>query len=480
MATVFHWSNNKLCYKTIKDNQFELIDANADNSAFCHDEPSADTKIRIYLATFGGSDVTDILRNESKKKDFSSVSATINEFGNVLPGWNNVLYVYYSIGNSYITRIVSQGGKITFLEELENAKLEEEDRKKKIQQAIEDAKKAKQNQKYEFSLAGLSYGPTDYTLFQANKVIDNRIILRSNSAYFGDPFVGYVKTMHLFYFKRQEICVYNSIERTNVLVDINIDNSPGSCHKQPDITFNDSVNVYAASYGLMDVTEQMRKLFSQSKLTSYEPNLSDFGKNEQTINDGLTKRSFSIYFKINGIFFFAVLMKGDSIDFIKIYEKWQKEHLKESTQNHPEIIAANYATLNTTDRVRKIISLATTSKVSFIANDNNFGNPSPFFLKTAGVIYQTKNKYCVVAALQNEQIVIDESESQCYSPPEPSKVQIYAAIYSGVDVTERLRALSLTKDFNKLTADDKLLNKPLDSRYLRTLLIYYAIDGHFF
>ena len=49
-----------------------------------------------------------------------------------------------------------------------------------------------------------------------------------------------------------------------------------------------------------------------------------------------------------------------------------KKSLKENTKDHPEIIAANYATLSTTDRVRKIVSLATTPKVSFLANDNNF------------------------------------------------------------------------------------------------------------
>ena len=487
MATIFYWSNNKVCYRTIRGDETVTIDGNSakDELLFCHDPPTNQTKIQVFLATFGGSDITQILRQQTKNPKFSNVKATSSEFGKPLPGWQNSLFVYYSVGSAFLTRIMLENEKIVFLKEIEKAKNEEENKKKELEKALKDAKIEQENKKFIFSIAGLSYGASDFTDFSKTQVKNDLIVVLPNNSMFGDTWVEMKKTLHLMYWQKEKICVLNELEHGPfVEVSKNKENKNASCHVKPRDRGN-RITIYAASYGVNDVTNYMRKMFnSSSKLTNYTPNVRDF-EMEDT-KDGLISRSFSIYFKINNIFFFTVIVDGESIDFLKIYEKYASELEKDKEViKKADIILANYGNLRTTDRVRRLVELSATSKVTIQANNSIFGDPSPWLLKTASVLYKINGKYCVSNALQNDNLVIDINDNFCYSQPQTKEaktnVNVLVASYAGIDVTQILREKFVKESITSLTINDESIVKSnLDNRWLKVLLIQYELNGQIF
>jgi len=490
MATIFYWSNFKVCYRTIRGDESITIDSNpaTDEKMFCHEPPAKEaSKIHIYLATFGGTDITNIIRENAKNDKFSSIKASSAEFGKPLPGWQNSLFIYYSIGNAFVTRIMLENEKIVFLEEVEKKKTEEENKKRELEKALEDAKIEQENKKYVFSIAGVSYGPSDFTDFSKTLIKNDTLVVKPNNSDFGDTWVEMKKSLHIFYWYKDQICVLNKLENTPIIeISKGNSNKDGNCHDKP-VDNKNGITIYSASYGVNDVTEQMRKMFNGKntvQLTYYSPNVKDFDM--ETVKDGLLGRSFSVYFKLNGVFFFYVIVDGESIDFLKIYEKYEfDKQIKQEVVQKAEIIIANYGSLRVTDRVRKLVELSTTSKVTIQASNTVFGDPSPWLLKTASVLYKINGKYCVSNALQNDNLVIDISDSLCYKIPDDetskTKIRVLAASYAGMDVTEILRAKFTKESIAKLVVDDSSIVKTtLDNKWLKVLTIQYILEGQIF
>lgn len=481
-ATIFHWSNGKVCFSTVTGDKSVDLDENSDNIENCHDEPATNTDVRIFLATFGGFDVTPVLRERSKDKSFTSVTSLKSEFGNILPGWQNVLFIHYAVGNSLLTKIVLEGQKIVFIEEIEKAKIEKELQEQKIQQAIEDAKKEKENEKYKFSIVGVNWGGQDSTNYVNNNVtfVDNVATIDPSSAYFGDPLPGVTKALQVFYWSNMKICVESKLEKGKAILLSKVKKEFSDCWDPP--KDENQINVYAAAYGVKDVTKYMRYgLADENKVTTYTPQKEHFLEPKE-YNDGLVVRSFSIFFKINGYFFYKIAKDGETIDFVRILQNYLIIN-KPKINEKPNIIAAHYGDLETTDRVGKIVLLSPTSKVTFIGSGINFGDPNPLKIKTNGILYTMNNKYCAVAGLEKDILTLEESPKKCYTSPDPkSTVRIYAATYSGEDVTEILRKKALNSEFKGLSVNDVdiIAKSKLDDNYARGLLIYYELDDQFY
>ncbi len=467
LATVFHRANHKWCFRTVREGQSAVLNENADNIAFCHEAPAETSQVKIYLATFGGADVTKLLRERAKSDQFSGITASRAEFGNPLPGWQNVLFLYYKLNGGFVIKVVLENERIIFLEELEKAKKEEEEKKKKIEEAIEQAKKEELEKKKIFSLAGLTYGPWDYTFSQQGKVINDSILLIPTNRNFGNPWKGFKKTLHVLYWKKKKLCVKAELENGDTFTISKAsaqEHSGTTCH---DSVIDESVNVkvYGAVYGLTDVTEKMRQILKDNSVSSFTPTPASLGI--EGIPDGLVGRSFTIFFNIKGIFFLSVVddqsTPKKTIDFVKIIEDYEKENgVINTDKKKAEVIIANYGALKTTDRVTKLIQISNTSKVNFEASNIIFGDPNPLKLKAAGVIYKLKEKFCVATSLQNEVITIEDNDSECYTKPESTgTVRIYAAAYSGQDVTMKLRARAQEPSFNSLTVNaEDILQAP--------------------